>query len=132
MELLRQGSGAQEPFLPRKRKTLRRFETGNAETCHSSSVVRHYRQVYSEVFDSAVMSITDRFDQPGYATHSNLEGLLLKAAHKDEFSHEIKEVTSVYKDDLNASELTMQLEVFGASFESTDTPPTIHYLIKHF
>ena len=57
--------------------------------------------------------------------------LLLKAAHKNNFSREIKEVTSVYKDDLNASELIIQLEVFGASFKLTDTPSTIHDVIKH-
>ena len=131
MELLRQEAGAQEPSLPRKRKTPRRFEIGDAEAYHSSSVEQHYRRVYYEVLDSAVSSITDRFDQPGYATYSNLEALLLKAAHKDDFTHEIKAVTSVYKDDLNASELATQLEVFGASFESTDTPSTIHDVIKH-
>ena len=77
------------------------------------------------------MSINDHFNQPGYATYSKLEALLLKAAHKDYFSHKIKEVTSVYKDDLNASELTTQLEVFRASLKSTDTPSIIHDVIKH-
>ena len=57
---------------------------------------------------------------------------MLKAAHKDNFSHEIKEDTSVYMTDLNASKLATQSEVFRASFELTDTPCTIHDVIKHF
>ena len=121
-----------ETSLPRKRKTPRRFEVGNAEAYRSSSIEQHYRRIYYEVLNSAVSSITAHFNQPGYATYSNLEGLLLKAAHKGDFSHEIKEVTSVYKDDLNASELATQLEVFEASyFESNDSPSMIHDVIKH-
>lgn len=138
MELLRQEAGAQEATLPRKRKTPRRCETGNAEAYHSSSVEEYYRKIYFEVIDSAASRITDRFDQPGYATYSNLEALLLKAAHKEDFSHEINEVTSVYKDDLNTSELKTQLEIFGATFDdspdtsaSTPRPSKIHDVIKH-
>ena len=86
MELLCQEAGAQEPSLPRKRKTPRKFVIGDAEAYHSSTVeLQHYRRVYYEVLDSAVSSITDRFDPPGYGTYSNLEALVLKVAHKDDF-----------------------------------------------
>ena len=66
MDLLQQETGAQEPSLPRKRKTPRRFETA-CPGYHSNSVEQHYGQVYFEVLDSAVSSITNHFDQPGYS-----------------------------------------------------------------
>ena len=45
-----------------------------------------------------------------------------------DFSHEIEEVTSVYKDDINVSELSIQLEIFGISF--LEPKATIHEVIK--
>lgn len=73
-------------------------------------------------------SINDPFDECGYAIYSNLEALLLKFAHKNHFSHEMKESISLYKDYLNPSELTKQLEVFGASIKLTNIPSTINEL----
>ena len=108
----------EEASLPRRRKTPKRFECGDGEAYHSSTVEEHYRRQYFEVLDLAVCSITTHFDQPGYTIYTKLENLLLKAAHRDDFSHEIEEVTSVYKDDIDVSELSTQLEIFGTRAKS--------------
>lgn len=68
------------------------FETGDGDGYHSPSVEERYRRQYYEAVDSAVSSIIDRFDQPGYAMYKRLETLLLKAANRNDFSTEIKEV----------------------------------------
>ena len=45
-----------------------------------------------------------------------------------DFSHEIEEVASVYKDDIDVSELSTELEIFGTSF--SEPKATIHQVIK--
>ena len=45
-----------------------------------------------------------------------------------DFSHEIEEVASVYKDNIDVSELSTQLEIFGTSFSGPKA--TIHEVIK--
>ena len=114
----------EEASLPRRRKTPKRFECGDGEAYHSSTVEEHYRRQYFEVLDLAVCSITTHFDQPGYTIYTKLENLLLKAAHRDDFSHEIEEVTSVYKDDIDVSELSTQLEILGTSFSEPKATST--------
>ena len=81
--------------------------------------------------DLAVCSITTRFDQPWYTNYKKLESLLLKAVRRDDFSHEIEEVTSTYKDDIDVSELSTQLEILGTSFSEEERQKvTIHDVIK--
>ena len=45
-----------------------------------------------------------------------------------DFSHELEEVASVYKDDIDVSDLSTQLEIFGTSF--SEPKATIHEVIK--
>ena len=54
------------PTLPRKRKAPQRFEVGSGEGYHSSTVEEYYMQYYYEAIDSAIFTIENRFDQPGY------------------------------------------------------------------
>ena len=44
-----------------------------------------YRVAYFKAIDLAIATIQDQFDQPGYAKYRNLEDLLLKAAHREEY-----------------------------------------------
>ena len=70
VELIRNQAGCtEEPSLPRKRKALKRFETGDGDSYHSPSVEEHYCRQYFEAVDSAFSSINYRFDQPGYAIY---------------------------------------------------------------
>lgn len=128
MELFRVHTAVEEPTLPRKRKAPKRFESGDGDGYHSSTVEEHYRRQYFEVLDLAVSSITDRFDQPGYAIYQKLETLLLKAAYRNNFSTELKDVVSVYGNDLNEMELSTQLEIFGTNF--THDKPNVHDILK--
>ena len=60
-------------------------------------------------------SISSHFEQQYYATYCTLETLLLKAAKRDDFSQEIKEVGTFYDDDIDMEQLFAQLKIFGSS-----------------
>ena len=78
----RESSSVSEPVLPRKRKFPGRFQVGMGEAVYSAPVEEHYRLQYYECLDLAISGIRDRFRQSGYATHSNLESLLITAANE--------------------------------------------------
>ena len=101
----------EEPTLPRRRKTPRRFDAGNAAAEYPSTAKDMYRQVYYEALDLSVTSITDRFDQPGFKVYSNVEQLLFKACTGDNYQKELDAVCTFYKGDLEQHELLAQLEV---------------------
>ena len=85
------------PTLPRKRKAPQRFEVGSGEGYHSSTVEEYYMQHYYEALDSAISTIENRFDQPGYIMYCNLESLLIKAACQQDFAAaEFQKVTDFY------------------------------------
>jgi hypothetical protein len=90
IECLSDKVGAEGPTLPRKRKAPKRYKFGVGEGYHSSTVSDHYRQSYFEAIDPGIKS---RFDQPGYAIYQHLEGLLLKAANKEDYTSEFTENT---------------------------------------
>ena len=104
------------PVLPRKRRALQRFEVGTGEGSHSSTVEDHYRQAYFEVLDLAIASISDRFNQPGYAIYQNIESLIVSAANCEPFDQHLKEVVEFYENDLNSSLLSAQLQNLGSWF----------------
>ena len=74
-------------------------------------------------------SISNRFEQQGYATYCTVETLLLKAAKRDDFSQEIKEVAAFYDDDIGMA----QLEIFGETSFTDDKIANlnIHNVIKY-
>lgn len=120
--------GCRGAIPSQKKKTSRRYER-DGEAYHSRSVEEHYRRMYFEVLDTVVSSLTNRFDQPGYAVYSYLKALRLKAACRKDYSQEMKQVASVYKDNLDT-----QLDILQANFdveESTRTSLTIHNNVKH-
>ena len=75
-------------------------------------------------------SITTQFDQPGYAIYQQLEVLFLKAASRNDFSTELKGLTSfyMYGNDLNEIELLTQIEIFGTNF--IHEKMNVHEIIK--
>ena len=71
-------------------------------------------QHYYEALDSAISTIKNRFDQPGYLMYCNLQSLLIKAACQQDFNVAFQKVTDFYTDDLNASSLSAQLAAFAS------------------
>jgi len=85
------------------------LKIGDGKSYHALTVEEHYRTMYFEALDFSLSSIKERFDQPGYRIYKNLEGLLVKVANKEDYSAEFKEVTELYGDDFDQSELATHL-----------------------
>ena len=105
----------QEPTIPRKRRAPSRIEDGLAPPEFSSSVEDHFRRIYFEAIDNVIGGLKDRFEQPGYATYSKLEQLLIKACRGDDFSHELDFCCNFYND-INKACLEPQLHTFQLDF----------------
>jgi len=93
----RELTGTGPVALPRKRRAPHQYEISLGEESHCTTVEDHYHLQYFEVLDIAIASITDHFDQPGYAVYKNLEGLLVKAANGQLISSYLESVTTFYK-----------------------------------
>ncbi len=96
MEILRVRTNSDEAVLPRKRKTPKRFEVGEGECSHSSTVEDYFHRLYIEALDLAITCIQDRFIQPGYKLYHNFEELLVRAANNEDHSGQLREVISFY------------------------------------
>ena len=97
------------PRLPRQRKRPARYEYGHASAEFTSEPKDHYERIYYEALDLIIMSITEHFEQPGYALYSNLEQLLLKSVKHEDYEEELKSVSELYQSDLHIENLKAQL-----------------------
>ena len=127
----------EEPQLPRRRKTPKRFDDGLTSGEFHDSPKVYYRQLYYEAIDSIVSSLKDRFDQPGYGVYCRLEELLIKASCKEDFKASFDFVCSFYKDDFDSDLLCAQLKTFGLDFQAykeqtTVLKPTIFDIRDYF
>ena len=104
-----QSLNIEAPKLPRQRKRPARYEYGHASAEFTSEPKDHYKRIYYEALDLIIMSITERFDQPGYALYSNLEQLLLKSVKHEDYEEELKSVSELYQSDLHIEDLNAQL-----------------------
>jgi len=77
--ILRPQYNVESSILPRKRRAPRHIKVGDGH--HANNIEYHYRVLYFEAIDLAITGIKDKFDQPEYATYSNLESLLKAANH---------------------------------------------------
>ena len=86
-----------------------------------------YRRKYFEILDLAVMSITERFDQPGFKIYSKIEQLLFKACSGKEHDSELTAVCDFYGDDLSSSDLQSQLKILRTLYieKKKDEKPSI-------
>ena len=73
IELRRSLVDVSSPTLPRRRKTPRRFEIGEATPEHPSSVQDHYQRIYFESIDLAIATIRDRFST--ISVHSSCKAI---------------------------------------------------------
>ena len=120
-----------DPSLPRRRKRPARYEEGLSSPHFSETPQSHYRQLYYECIDSIVNCIRKRFDQPGYKTYQQMEQLLLKAVHGENYSGELAAVIEVYKDDLDATRLEIQLDTLRSSLVEDGISMDIHDILKY-
>ena len=120
-----------DPSLPRRRKRPARYEEGLSSPHFSETPQSHYRQLYYECIDSIVNCIRKRFDQPGYKTYQQMEQLLLKAVHGENYSSELAAVIEVYKDDLDATRLEIQLDTLRSSLVEDGISMDIHDILKY-
>ena len=102
-----------EPTLPRKRKRPKRYDSGTSTGDFPSTVENHYKKIYFEALDLIINGIKDHFDQAGYRVYSNIEELLVKATKKSQFEEEFQDF---YKEDFDAKELKMQLNIVASNF----------------
>lgn len=131
VELRRSEWDVEEPQLPRRCKTPRRYEEGSEGTFHTT-IESLYRPVYFEVIDLTVSSITSRFDQKDFCIYSNIEQLLFKAASGENYETEFSTVCEFY-DDLDKNELESQLKVFHTLCQEqmeTGEKPSVKLLKK--
>ena len=76
------------------------------------------------MLDVVITNIKIRFEQPKYLTYKNLEDLLVRAANNQVFDESLGCVTALYKNDLDRSLLSAQLQNLGTAFTlSTRTDP---------
>nr|XP_034336066.1 zinc finger MYM-type protein 1-like [Crassostrea gigas] len=102
-----------EPRLPRRRKMPKRFETGNASPEFATFNKELYRQMYYEALDLVMSCVKERFDQPGFRVYRHLEDVLLKSVRGDKtFKEDLDFILDFYKDDLDKTSLSSQLETF--------------------
>ena len=57
-------------------------------------------------------SIDERFDQPSFKAHKNLESVLVNFLNDDDFSSQIKLVKENYAEDIKYYYLPPQMEIF--------------------
>jgi len=107
-----------DPTLPRRRKIPRRLDDGS-EQSFPETVEQHYRIVYFEALDLIIACVSNRFDQPGYKTYSNVQNLLLKAAKCEDYSEELQFVQSFYGSDFDSVLLPTHLEIFSNVFHES-------------
>eukprot|EP00112_Aurelia_sp_Birch-Aquarium-sp1_P011044 Seg2331.1 transcript_id=Seg2331.1/GoldUCD/mRNA.D3Y31 product="Zinc finger MYM-type protein 1" protein_id=Seg2331.1/GoldUCD/D3Y31 len=105
---------ADDPKLPRKRRMPVRFDPGDPSNSHFPSSPRdNYRQIYLNAFDATIESIRARFNREDFKCYVNLQSLLLKAVTGKPFEKELRNVTSLYGNDVNMFQLEAQLPLLA-------------------
>ena len=90
-----------DPVLQRKRKRPRFSEDGPTEHFLFDTTELFYKQIYFEYLDVVVSALKDRFQQCDYSLYANMEQLLIKVCSKTDYSHDLRDVTEFFKNNLN-------------------------------
>ena len=100
-----------DPRLPRKRKVSNHYEEGETPVKFVSTFEEHSRQVLYQAIDMAVNCIRDRFQKKDYIEPLQAMGmLLLKALREKDFGHELQQISSFFRSDLDKFKLETQLK----------------------
>lgn len=105
-----------KPQLPRRRKVPWRLETGLAPAEFPADSKSIYRRQYYEALDLVVTSIKQRFDQPGFRIHRNLEDLLLRCVRRQPWEDIFGVVAGFFRDDLDADKLKLHLGILCSTY----------------
>ena len=119
-----------DPVLPRRRAPTR-YELGSNVGSYPVTSKAMYRRHFFECLDLIITFIRDRFNQPGYRTLKNLEGLLLKSARNEDYQNELDFVLQFYDDDFNSSPLKTQFQLLPTSLSAYEQP-TLPEIVHHF
>lgn len=128
--------GVSQPSLPRKRnasqKTMDSFCVSNSKSksapYHPETPQDDYRRKYYEALDLIIACVKNRFDQEDYEMYARCEQLLLKAVRKEDYSEELKAVTSFYGGDFKRDVLDTQLKTLPFVFSNLGDATTIYDL----
>ena len=105
---------AEEPKFPRYRQAPRKLDDGSA--AHRFQTPKeYYRQQYFEALELAQGGLESRFQQRNMETVRSLESLLLKAAN-GEFTALPAALSDLYKNDISAEKLSIQLKMLPDIF----------------
>ena len=109
-----------DPILPRKRKAPRQYESGSEGHFHKSQKIYFVKSIFLCLTSSLGMSRTV-FTKYGYGVYTQLEDLLLKAIHGEQYQSKFDFVTKFYGDDFNPFLLPLHFDLFNACIKENDT-----------
>ena len=118
-------------YPPRLYNPLRGALRGYAPPEYPDTIEAYFRQIYYEALDLLINGIKDRFNQTDFHIYKNCEQLLLKAANKLDYSHELAAVTDFYKTDFHLSNLRSNLEVLSANISNNGMPLKLKDIIAY-
>ena len=76
-----------------------------------------YRRTYFEAYDNVIQGIKKRFQQKDFLIYRNIQDIFLNAIIGKDSAQQLKVVCDVFKNDLNSSNLQVQLEQFPNLFQ---------------
>ena len=105
---------AEEPMLPRKMP--KRFDEFASHHFYETPKYL-YRRTYFEAYDNVIQGIEMRFQQKVFLIYKNIQDIFLNAINGKDSSQHLKVVCDVFKNDLNPTNLQVQLEQFANLFQ---------------
>ena len=98
--------------MPRKRKVPAKLQEGVSEGYQHDTPKELYRQIFYQLIDHAIESIYTRFDQPGFATYTELQEIVIKATAGEPYLHLLEvELMTAYSDDVDFQLLQTELSM---------------------
>ena len=76
-----------------------------------------YRKTYFEAYDNVIQGIEKRFQQKVFLIYRNIQDIFLNLINGKDSSQHLKVVCDVFKNDLNPTNLQVQLEQFANLFQ---------------
>ena len=122
-----------EPTLPRKRKTPKRYDETSATMHFHGTPKEMYRKMFFESYDYVIKAIQSRFDQPDYCMYIVMQNMILNSIKGVNYTCEMnknilddKSFSDMYKDDVDLVQLETQLKIMPSIFNKSDN---IHDII---
>ena len=107
-----------EPVLPRHRRLPRRIDDGTAPEHEYSSVEEFYRREYFQAIDSIKGELENHFMQESFLFVRKIETLLIDSANGKDVSIP-REVSDLYKDDIDFQKLELHLQMLPDAIKCT-------------